>query len=164
MPRARTKPQLLEFGEQEYDRLISLVDNLTDDQLIKQHLFENRTCKDVLAHLHAWHLLFLTWYEEGMAGGKPKKPAPGYTFKTTPELNEKLYQEYKGIPLDEIMSKFKATHEKIMGLIEGHSASDLEEKGKYAWTGSTNVASYLASATSSHYQWASELIRKADFD
>ncbi len=164
MPRARSKQQLLEFGEKEYTRLMSLLDNLNEGQLTQQPVYDNRTCKDILAHLYAWHLLFLTWYEEGMAGGKPVKPAPGYTFTDTPALNEKLYQDYKDMPWEEVLGKFIASHEKVMGIIEGHSPAELEEMGKFAWTGSTNMASYLASATSSHYQWASELIRKTRFD
>ncbi len=163
MPRARTKQQLLDFGDKEYQRLTSLVDDLNEEQLTRQFVYEQRSCKDILAHLHAWHLLFLGWYEEGMAGGKPEKPAPGYTFKTTPALNEKLYHDYKDMPWDDVRDRFQATHEQVMGIVQQHSPADLEEKGKYAWTGTTDMASYLASATSSHYQWASELIRKTQF-
>jgi hypothetical protein len=46
-------------------------------------------------------------------------------------------------------------------LINKHSDAELVEKKKYAWTGTANMASYLASATSSHYQWATSLIEKA---
>ncbi len=37
---------------------------------------------------------------------------------------------------------------------------DLFAKKRYPWTGTTSVGAYLVSATSSHYAWASRLIRK----
>lgn len=68
------------------------VNNATD-----KVIFDNRTVKDILSHLEAWYQLLFTWYDLGMRGEKPEIPAPGYTFKTTSELNEKLFQEYKDI-------------------------------------------------------------------
>jgi hypothetical protein len=160
MAKARTKRQLLESGEKEFGHLLGILGSLRPDHLTTQPVFANRTIKDVIAHLYAWQMLFLRWYEEGMAGQMPVKPAPGYTWKATPQLNEELYRTYKAIPLEEIVAKFKDSHRRIMGLIEAHSAPDLEEKGKYSWTGSTSLASYVAAATSSHYRWATTLIKK----
>ncbi len=160
MSRARNKKELLEFGELEFKHLLGLVDELPSSVRDEELVFDNRTTKDIIAHLYAWHLLELTWYEEGMKGEKPEVPAPGYTFKDAPALNEKLYQEYKSIPWSELREKFTATHKKFMTIISNHSDEDLTAKKKYAWTGSTNMASYFASALSSHYVWAIDLIRK----
>lgn len=49
----------------------------------------------------------------------------------------------------------------IQNLIETHSDEELFEKKKYQWTGTTSLGAYLISATSSHYDWAYKLIRKA---
>lgn len=95
-----------------------------------------------------------------MAGGKPEAPAPGYTFKDTPALNELLYQEYKDVNWAQIWADFEASHRAMMTLVQKHSDEELTTKKRYPWTGSTNLASYFASTTSSHYVWASELIRK----
>jgi hypothetical protein len=109
--RARDKQQLLEYGEVELAKLLELVGRMSDVQIVNEEVYEGRTVKDIFAHLHAWHLLYLTWYKEGMAGGNPVKPAPGYTWKTTPQLNEKLYQEYKDVDWAEIVEKFKKSHQ-----------------------------------------------------
>jgi hypothetical protein len=162
MARAKNKQQLLEWGEKEFENLILVLDELTQEQLIDSTVFGNRTVKDMIAHLYAWHLLFLRWYKEGMAGRKPEKPAPDYSWKETPQLNEELFQKYKDVSWQEISAKFKESHNEIMALIERHGNSDLEEKKQYAWTGSTSMASYLAAATTSHYRWATSLIRKAN--
>ena len=160
MARARTKQELLDFGEKEFIRLMEMVGSLREENLEEPFVFDNRAVKDIIAHLHAWHQLFFGWYQVGMRGEKPAIPAEGYSFKDTPALNEKLFQEYKDLSADEIMTMFKDSHARIMQIIDGHTDEELITKKKYKWTGSTNLASYLASATSSHYVWASTMIRK----
>lgn len=160
MPRARDKKQLIDFGEKEYEKLMSLVSEIPEQDLVAKPVFDNRTVKDVIAHLHAWHMLFFNWYEVGMSGEKPAIPAPGYSFKDAPALNEKLYQDYKDKSWKDIKNSFGESHQRAMEIINKHNDDDLTTKKKYAWTGSTNMASYLASATSSHYVWAIQLIKK----
>jgi hypothetical protein len=48
-----------------------------------------------------------------------------------------------------------------MVVLFGYSDDDLFTKKRYAWTGTTSVGSYAVSATSSHYVWASGLVRLA---
>lgn len=160
MPRARNKKELLEFGKREFDRLNSLISQLTPKQRDGEFIFDNRTAKDIVAHIYAWQLLELSWYKEGMAGKKPEIPAPGYTFKDAPALNEKLYKDYKKISWEVLKKKLSHTHQELLKIISKHSDAELTTKKKYAWTGSTDMASYFASALSSHYVWATDLIRK----
>lgn len=91
MARAQNKQQLSEFGQVEFDRLIGLTSTLTPDQRDREFIFDNRSAKDIVAHIYAWQLLELDWYREGMSGGKPAIPAPGYSFKDAPKLNKKLF-------------------------------------------------------------------------
>ncbi|NTV31040.1 ClbS/DfsB family four-helix bundle protein [candidate division WWE3 bacterium] len=160
MSRAQNKSELLEFGKYEFDRLCALIEQLTPHQRDKEYIFDNRTAKDIVAHVYAWQLLEINWYEQGMAGKKPAIPAPGYTFKDAPQLNEKLYQEYKSISWIELKKQLTDTHSRLMKTISHHSDNDLVTKKKYDWTGSTNMATYFAAALSSHYVWAIDLIRK----
>lgn len=39
--------------------------------------------------------------------------------------------------------------------------AELFEKKRYKWTGTTLLGAYFVSATSSHYDWAYKLIKKA---
>lgn len=100
MARPTTKSELLEHAQQNYKRLLELVGGFPVE--IRNSQFPsgtlNRNISDVLAHLHAWHLLFLDWYTIGMSGQKPKMPAKGYTWNTLPLLNieiQKLYVQVK---------------------------------------------------------------------
>jgi len=160
MARAQNKQQLLDFGQKEYQRLFDLISQLSPKQRDQEFIFGNRTSKDIVAHLYAWQLLELSWYKEGMSGKKPEIPAPGYTFKDAPKLNEELYQDYKNIPWDDLKNKFSDSHNALMKVIDSHTDKELSTKKKYAWTGTTSITCYLASALSSHYVWAIDLIHK----
>lgn len=120
----------------------------------------NRNIRDVLAHLHHWHLMMLEWYQTGMKGNKPDIPAKGYTWKTTPELNKKIWEEYRNTGLAEISKKLEKSHKELMKVIEKHTDEELFEKKKYKWTGTTSMGAYFVSATSSHYDWALKLMKK----
>jgi len=160
MSRAQNKQQLLDFGEKEFHRLMELVGKLSSDQRDNEFIFDNRTTKDIVAHLYAWQRLELTWYQEGMNGQKPAIPAPGYTFKDAPKLNEKLYQEYKSIVWNDLTKMLTKSHNQLLSIVNKHTDKELSTKKIFSWTGSTSITCYLASALSSHYIWAIDLIRK----
>ncbi len=162
MPRPKSKAELLELGEQNYEKLMKLVDSYPkSDQFAdfpKGTL--NRTIGDVLAHLHHWHLMLLEWYEIGMAGEKPDVPAKGHTWATTPELNREIWAKYKDQDLARTKKLLKQSFALVRKVIERHSNEELFEKKRYKWTGTTSLGAYLVSSTSSHYDWAYKLIRR----
>ena len=164
MPRPKNKIELEQLSAKNYGKLLSFIDDLSQE--VQETKFPegtmNRNIRDVLGHLHHWHLMMLDWYKVGMAGNKPEMPAKGYTWKTTSELNHKIWEEYNTVPLSEIREKLNSSHQAVGQLITNHSDEELFTKKKYPWTGSTSLGAYLISATSSHYDWALKLIKKAN--
>ena len=162
MPRPKTKSELLEQGQANYDKLLKLVDGFTPEKQAADFPpgTMNRNIRDVLAHLHHWHLMFINWYEVGMSGEKPEMPAKGYSWKTTPELNRWIWDLYQGVSLEESRNMLQESFLTVRTLILKHSDEELFEKKRYKWTGSTSLGAYLVSATSSHYDWAIKLIRR----
>jgi len=163
MPRPKTKNDLLELSQQNFKKLNELIDDFP-----KEHLNENfpkgtlnRNTRDVLGHLHHWHLMFLSWYKVGMKGDKPAMPAEGYSWKTVSDLNKLIWEKCQPISLQKTRKSLNASYEEIQLIIQAHSEEELFEKKRYKWTGSTSLGSYLISATSSHYDWAYKLIKKA---
>ncbi len=95
-----------------------------------------------------------------MKGEKPEMPAPGYTWKTTSELNHWILSQYKVTDLADSKQKFSDSHKEVSELINKHSNDELFEKKRYKWTGTTSLGTYLISAISSHYVWAYKLIKR----
>lgn len=162
MPRPSNKSELLSQNESEYARLISLMDSLTNAELQQDFPFahRDRNVRDVVVHLFEWQAMFLTWYEVGMKGDNPEMPAPGFSWKMTPDLNSAIWRKHQKTTLTRARKLLAETHIQLTTLIEGHSNEELFEKRRFHWTGSTSLGSYLVSATSSHYAWANKLLKK----
>lgn len=162
MARPKTKEELIELSNKNFKKLTDFVGSFA----LEEQLLEfpkgtlNRNIRDVFAHLHHWHLMMIDWYSVGMKGNKPKMPAEGYTWKTVPDLNQKIRDKYKNEDLQNIKEKLNNSFSVIQKIIKNHSNEELFEKKRYKWTGTTSLGSYLISATSSHYDWAYKLIKR----
>ncbi|MBT8195930.1 MAG: ClbS/DfsB family four-helix bundle protein [Bacteroidia bacterium] len=163
MPRPKTKAELLDLSLENLNKLNELIDSFSDKEQNKDFPkgTMNRNIRDVLAHLHHWHLLMLEWYKIGMAGKKPAMPAEGYSWKTLPDFNKEVWKKYNKSKLIAVRKDFNSSFKKVQKLIQKHTDKELFEKKKYQWTGTTSLGAYLISSTSSHYDWAYKLIKKA---
>ncbi|MEL7530301.1 MAG: ClbS/DfsB family four-helix bundle protein [Bacteroidota bacterium] len=163
MPRPKLKQELLDLSSKNQQKLLAYIDQLSLEQ--QERDFPpgtlNRNIRDVLAHLHQWHLMMLDWYAVGMQGQKPVMPADGYTWRDTGKLNQKIWDLYQAISLAQIRAEFERSAQRVQKLILAHTDEELFEKKRYQWTGSTSLGAYLISATSSHYDWAYKLIKNA---
>jgi hypothetical protein len=160
--RPKNKQDLQKLSLANYERLLSFINSLNESEKATEFPknYLNRNIRDVLAHLHHWHIMFLEWYNVGMGGEKPDIPAKEYTWKTTPQLNKEIQIRFSNTHLEKIEELLNQSHKKIMKIIDSHSENELFEKKRYKWTGSTSLGSYLVGATSSHYDWAYRLIKK----
>lgn len=163
MARPATKVELEAACAQTFEKLTAFIDSLPAAQQAGEFPpgTLNRNIRDVLAHLHHWHLMFLQWYEDGMKGLKPEMPAKGYTWKEAPALNREINSRYKTKALKTVRAKLEESHKRIQQIIASHSNDELFRKRHFPWTGSTSLGSYLVSATSSHYDWAYKFIKKS---
>ncbi|MCG8306254.1 MAG: ClbS/DfsB family four-helix bundle protein [Cytophagales bacterium] len=163
MPRPKTKEELIDLSNKNYKVLFDYINSFSEEE--QNHEFPagtlNRNIRDVLAHLHHWHLMMLDWYHVGMQGQRPDMPAKGYTWKTVPDLNKVIREKYCTVGLSEVINMLDGSFKDIQQVIQNHTNEELFEKKRYKWTGTTSLGAYLVSATSSHYDWALKLITKA---
>ncbi len=71
MPRPKSKEELLDLSEKNFQMLLNYINGLSNGKQSNEFPSGtlNRNIRDVLAHLHHWHLMMLSWYEEGMKRG-----------------------------------------------------------------------------------------------
>lgn len=117
--------------------------------------------KDMLAHLDAWHRMFLEWERVGRTGEVAPMPAPGHTWKTTAALNMEIHERHVADTWDEVVTRLGSSHAEVARVIASYPDEELFERKRYRWTGSTSVGSYAVSATTSHYDWAMKLVRRS---
>lgn len=111
--------------------------------------------KDILAHLVEWQQMNFDWYEAGLRGEKPAMPAPGFTLRELPRLNEMIYRKHHRRPLQDVLHDYQTNHERTVALIETIPDEDLVTLGRFSWTGpSWTLSDYLRASTAAHYLWA----------
>jgi hypothetical protein len=117
--------------------------------------------KDVLAHLVEWQQMNLNWYAAGLHGEKPAMPAPGFTLRELPRLNERIYRKHHRRSLRAVLDDYQSYHERIVALVKTLSDADLITLGRFSWTGpSWTLSDYLRASTAAHYLWAHTRIRR----
>lgn len=163
MPRPKSKEELLKLSQENFLKLIALLDSYSDKERKRDFPAGtlNRNIKDVLIHLHEWHIMFLDWYKIGMQGGKPDMPSKGYTWQTMPDLNRQIQLKNKDIAYETAKELLNSSYKSVQKVIEKHTDQELFEKKRFKWTGTTSLGTYLVSNSSSHYAWAIKLIRKS---
>jgi hypothetical protein len=160
MSRPADRQTLLSRVDTAYQELLAQVDALDPTARHESGACEAWSVKDILAHLDAWHELFLGWERVGSAGGLPDLPAAGYTWKDTPALNTAIWERTRDDAWDDVCARLDESRRRVKDVIASYDDAALFEKRRYRWTGSTSVGSYAVSATTSHYEWATRLIRR----
>ena len=161
MSRPTSRAELLERATSEFEALMDAVEGIDAEHRLGPSGYPRGSVKDMLAHLDAWHRMFIEWERVGRTGEVAEMPAPGHTWKTTPALNMEIHARRVDDPWDQVVDGLPATHAEELQAIEAYSEAELFEKRRYRWTGSTSVGSYAVSATTSHYDWAMNHLRKS---
>lgn len=163
MPRPTTKEDLIKAANEQFAKLWTLIDGMTDEEKFADIVPNDRdkNVRDVLVHLYEWHCLLLNWIQSN-TNGKPASflPEP-YNWKTYPQMNIEFWENHQTTPYTDAEAMLKKTHKEVMELIETFSNKELFTKKVFDWTGTTSLGSYCVSATSSHYDWATKDIKKA---
>ncbi len=150
MNRPATKVQLLEGIRVECQRLEDSLKGLAAADMVRSPRPGAWSVKDILAHVSAWEDTFVGWYQAGLKGGKVGKP----DFRQAgvlAEVNRGIYEANKNRSLEDVLAGFKNSYECILALVASIPEEDIFTRGKFAWTGTQKLVSYITSNTSSHY-------------
>lgn len=161
MSRPSTRTELLERSATEFEALMDAVETIEPERRLGPSAYPRGSVKDMLAHLDAWHRMFLEWERVGRTGEVAEMPAPGHTWKTTPALNVEIHERHLGDSWDAVVTNLRESHTQVRDVIANYGDEELFEKKRYEWTGSTSVGSYAVSTTTSHYDWAMKHVRKS---
>lgn len=166
MPRPRTKDDLMIVANEKYEKLNSLIDKLSNEELNtsfdfsgdekkkEAHWKRDKNLRDILIHLYEWHYLLLNWVNTNLNGvEKPFIPAP-YNWKTYGDMNVKFWKKHQETTLEDAKKMFTQSHSKVLDLAETFTNDELFSKNIYKWAKGSVLGSYFVSATSSHYDWA----------
>jgi len=140
------KQELLSEIKRERTALDDTLAPLTPRQMTRAGVTRGGwSVKDVLAHLIEWQQMNLDWYAAGRRGEKPAMPAPGFTLRELPRLNEMIYRKHHRRSLQAVLRDYRSYHERVVALIEALPDTDLVTLERFCWTGPSWDAERLSS-------------------
>ena len=159
--RFASKAELLEQVEGEHGRLLELLASIPKVRWRDAGVWgDDWTIQDLVAHVMEWQVMFLRWYRQGREGGAPELPAPGYKWNQTPELNRAIWRKHRRIANARLMEEFDRSYRDIRDLVVALPPAELLTPGYFEWTGTCPLTTYLAANTSSHYRFATRILRR----
>ncbi len=170
MGRPTTKTDLLAAAATNYEKLNTLISELTEQELStpfdfsdskkkEAHWKRDHNLRDILIHLYEWHQLLLNWVQSNQNGDlKPFIPEP-YNWKTYGNMNIAFWEKHQNTSLDDAKCMFRKSHMEVIKLAETFSNEELFSKDIYNWVGGSTLGSYFVSNTSSHYDWAMKKLK-----
>jgi len=159
--RYTSKEQLLQDVRKEHATLCAMLDAVPPSRLGEAGVWgDGWTVNDLVAHLTAWHRLFLGWYAEGLGGGTPQLPAPGFKWNDLGRLNRAIWAQHKDEAGDVTRAEFESSYGEVLAILEQLSEDELLSPGHFVWTRDHGLVTYLAGNTSSHYRFAQKVLRR----
>lgn len=172
MARPNTRAELRDAAAAQYSKLHALIDGMSAAERAaplgygpnfdrpEPHWARDRNLRDVVIHLLEWHRLFTEWVTANRSGSEqPFLPAP-HTWRTTAKLNSEFWERHQHTSLDAALSMLEESHRSVVALISEFTTEELFTKQHFPWTGTTSLGAYGVSATSSHYDWALQKLRR----
>lgn len=159
MSRFSTKEELLEDALTARQTLDVLLASMPDEAKMEE-ITDGMSTKDFIAHRTEWGRMALSWCAEARAGTSPAVPAEGYSWGQLKELNAQIHERFADIPLDEAQREFDSVNDELITLIDGCTEEELFTKRYYDFTGTSDLATYLTSATGGHYRSAYKHINR----
>ncbi|KGN83941.1 ClbS/DfsB family four-helix bundle protein [Porphyromonas sp. COT-290 OH860] len=162
MPRPTTKAMLIQQSQENYEKLLKLINTLSPEEQEQTFSFEDRdrNLRDILIHLYEWHQLLLLFVQRNMSDiSSPFLPEP-YNWRTYPDMNVEIWRKHQSTPLSKAKELFADSHQAALQALEPFTDEALFTKQFFPWTGTTSLGSYFVSATSSHYDWAIKKLKR----
>jgi hypothetical protein len=160
MSKYKSKQQLLDEIGKEKPILDTLILSLDAEKASRPGACDDWSVKDILCHLVEWHRMVLSWYREGSAGKTPEVPGRGYKWSQLPDLNREICERYKQTSWDEAKDLFADTFGEVFELIQTMDEQTMLTPAYQPWMNQNTLIAYFGSCTSSHYKWATGLIKK----
>ncbi len=172
MPRPRTKKDLIELSNLNFQKLWEITQGLSEKEfntpfdfsnnpkLKEAHWKRDKNVRDILVHLYEWHQLLINWITKNRKWEKTSFLPEPYTFKDIAPMNVGFWEAHQNTDYEKSIEMLKKSHKEVMDLIESFSDEELFTNKYFPWTGTTSVGSYCISSTSSHYDWAIKKLKK----
>jgi hypothetical protein len=145
------KASILDEMRTNYAALEEILAPLDKTQMTTKGVIDGWSIKDILAHIASWHHRLLTWLDAAIRSEEPTLSGPD-SVEEMDALNSQFYEENKSRSLDEVLTEFRTTHQRIMDIVQAMREDDLISPQRFAWTQGRPLWRLVAGDTYEHYR------------
>jgi len=162
MSRPTNKVDLIAFSQQTYQELMDFIYSLSEKARYQTFKTRDRdkNIRDLIYHLHAWHMKLIEWFQIEREGGTPILPSPGYTWDDMEEINEMFYEDCQTYTLDHTLNLIEKSHQDLLKLIDTYDEEVLCTAGHFKWAGKAPVSNLIDAIMAHHYEWGLSTLKK----
>jgi hypothetical protein len=152
------KSILKEMGTS-YAALEEILTSLDKTQYFTEGVIPGWSIKDILAHIASWQHRLLGWLDAAVRNEEPAISGPN-NVEEMDALNAQFYDENKALPLDEVLTDFRTTHQHIMDIVRAMPEEDLMSPNRFSWSKGEPLWQAIAGDTYEHYREHIEQIQE----
>jgi hypothetical protein len=118
------KNTLLAEIAKDYTDFTTLLASLSEEQITTTGVNGTWTVKDNIAHITAWH----NWVNDllrEIKGGEKQEYGVDWSDEAVDEVNERVYQQNKLLPLAEVLAQFHTSYQQLLGTVQSMSLEEL---------------------------------------
>ncbi|MHB8625828.1 MAG: DinB family protein [Aggregatilineales bacterium] len=124
-----SKAEVLEQIQQARAALLTAIEGLSDDVLLRPYVVGLWSIKDALAHLTTWESEVVT----ALASLNPAHAPHVIDIEDIDEYNEEHYRVNVRRPLDVILEDFHGVHKHLLKAVEALDDRTLDDGRRFAW-------------------------------
>jgi hypothetical protein len=129
--------ELLKALENEREKFLDLIDDLSEDELQEPGVTGDWSIKDILSHLTHWEaeLVKLLW--QARRGQEPSalilRGLAGEDEEEVDQTNARWHAELSGRPLESVLEDFHAVRTQTIRRVEAFKEAELADPNRYRW-------------------------------
>ena len=127
-----TKQETVEQLEAEHRELEEVISSLSTEQITKEHIFDDWTMKDVVAHISAWNWEVVKGIDEGLQGQKP-----WYVQADEDEFNAQTIKKRKNWSWEDVLQEWKDSWGALLKRVERLSDDEWRYQIPHTWPDGT---------------------------
>jgi len=158
MTQTPNKRALLEQIEREHAIWDQLVAEIGEERMLEPGATGAWTFKDVVAHLQGWRTKTLARLDAALHNRAPAAPPwPAHLSEEddVDAINAWIYQANRDRPLQEVLSEYRRSFQRMHDAVAALSECDLTYPGRYAWLGGQPLAT-VATDSFGHFHYEHE--------
>jgi hypothetical protein len=153
------KISVLKEMDTSYAALEEILASLDKTQYFIEGVIPGWSIKDILAHIASWQHRLLRWLDAAVRNVEPAISGPNNVDEMD-ALNAQFYEENKALPLDEVLTDFRTTHQHIMDIVQAMPTEDLISPHRFSWSNGIPLWQAIAGDTYEHFREHIEQIQE----